>query len=69
MPEKSPPLNDPITGERIISGTKGKTSTLRCKMDESAEDCANRHIENGWDVPPGYKLGTDAVGPILIWSK
>lgn len=60
-------LVDPLDGKKIITGSKGKTSTLRCKKGESAADCAARHEEAGWDVPGGYKLGSDAVGPKLEW--
>lgn len=61
-------LADPDTGEKIISGTRGKTTALLCRRDESADDCAERHKAAGWDVPPGYKLGTDKSGvPKLEW--
>lgn len=54
-------------GARIITGSRGKTSTLRCKVGESVEECAKRHEEAGWDLPPGYKLGSDNSGPKLEW--
>lgn len=60
-------LVDPIDGKKIIKGSKGTTSTLRCKKGESAEDCAERHTAAGWKVPPGAKLGADNVGPLLEW--
>lgn len=59
-------LSDPLDGRRIISGTRGKTSTLLCKIGESAEDCAARHRAAGWDVPPGFKLGKDDAGRTLL---
>lgn len=59
---------DPVTGARIITGDRGKTSTLRCKPGESAEDCAQRHKDNGWDVPAGAALGKDKSGPVLEWK-
>jgi hypothetical protein len=43
------------------------TTTLRCKKGETAIECAERHKAAGWDVPGGYKLGSDEVGPILEW--
>jgi hypothetical protein len=61
-------LSDPDTGKKIISGSRGKTTTLLCKVGESADECAERHRDNGWDVPPGYKLGTHTNGdPVLEW--
>lgn len=60
-------LVDPIDGKMIIKGTRGNTTTLRCKKGESAEECAERHKEAGWDVPGGYKMGSDGVGPKLEW--
>lgn len=61
-------LRDPLDNKKIISGSKGKTSTLLCKKGESAADCAERHKEAGWDVPPGFKLGQDKTGkPMLEW--
>lgn len=60
-------LRDPIDGKRIIKGSQGTTTKLRCKKGESADDCAERHKSKGWDVPGGYKLGADEVGPVLEW--
>lgn len=64
----SDPLRDPDNGDRIISGSKGKTTVLRCKRGESADDCAERHKAAGWEVPPGFALGKDANGPKLEWK-
>lgn len=58
---------DPLDGRTLIKGSKGQTSTLRCKIGESADECAERHKAAGWDVPPGYKLGKDGSGPVLEW--
>lgn len=60
-------LTDPLDGAKIITGSKGKTTTLRCKKGETAIACAERHKAAGWDVPGGYKLGSDQVGPKLEW--
>ena len=33
-------LKDPLDGKKIITGTHGKTTTLRCKTGEKAIECA-----------------------------
>lgn len=59
---------DPDTKKRIIKGSRGSTTTLLCKKGETAIACAKRHEAAGWNVPGGYKLGTDKSGrPVLEW--
>lgn len=49
-----------------VSPKDGLTDTLRCKVGESAEECADRHRKAGWEVPTSVSLGEDERGPVLV---
>jgi hypothetical protein len=51
---------------KMWTGSRGMTKTLRCKIGENAEECAERHRKAGWEVPSNVKLGEDEEGPVLV---